>query len=142
MPSSARNQFPGTVLSVKRGSVDAAIEIDIGNGTSIISVITNGSVERLGLEPGKSVIALVKASSVILAAADSPPTSSRNRLCGTVSACREGAVNGEVTVELNGGSSITAIITNESIRNMGLGIGAEVCALVKAINVIIAIPAA
>jgi molybdate transport system regulatory protein len=53
--------------------------------------------------------------------------------------CIEGAVNGEVGVELAGGQCLTAIVTNESIRNMGLKEGVSVCALVKASSVILAV---
>jgi molybdate transport system regulatory protein len=135
---STRNQFHGTVTSVQMGAVNAEVVLDIGNGDQIVSVITNGSVDHLGLATGKQAIALVKASAVILMMGDGN-TSARNRFCGPVMACREGAVNGEVTVGLKGGNTVTAIVTNESIRKLGIGVGVEVCALVNASNVILAV---
>jgi molybdate transport system regulatory protein len=135
---STRNQFHGTVASVQEGAVNAEVVLDVGHGDQIVSIITNGSVHHLGLTAGKQAIALVKASAVILMVGDGK-TSARNRFCGPVTACKEGAVNGEVTIGLKGGNTITAIITNESIRKLGLGVGVEVCALVKASNVILAV---
>ena len=41
--------------------------VDIGHGQEIVSVITNGSVDRLRLQVGSEVTAVVKATEVILA---------------------------------------------------------------------------
>jgi molybdate transport system regulatory protein len=67
---SARNQLPGTVSELKRGAVNSEISLDIGGGTVIVAIITNGSVERLGLAPGKHASALFKASSVMVGVHD------------------------------------------------------------------------
>jgi molybdate transport system regulatory protein len=63
---SARNVFPGTVTSVKAGAVNSDVTIS-ADGLSVAAIITNDSVARLGLAPGKAAAAVVKASSVILA---------------------------------------------------------------------------
>ncbi|MDX3895976.1 TOBE domain-containing protein [Pusillimonas sp.] len=63
---SARNQFRGTVRSVTAGAVNAEVELGIEGGDSIVAIVTNASVESLGLAPGAEAIAIVKASSVIL----------------------------------------------------------------------------
>ncbi|MGI9148694.1 MAG: TOBE domain-containing protein [Chloroflexota bacterium] len=67
MQLSARNQFKGRVVSIHRGGVVAEVTVDIGNGQEIVSVITNGSVDRLHLEVGSEVTAIVKATEVMLA---------------------------------------------------------------------------
>lgn len=140
MQSSTRNQFSGTVSTITHGAVNAEVAIDIGNGLSIIAIITNGAVERLGLEKGRGVIALIKASSVILTTGEKEPSSARNKLCGKVESCTEGAVNSEVRVVLSGDVIITAIITKESVQKLGIREGAAICALVKASSVIVAVP--
>ena len=82
----------------------------------------------------------LRASWVILTSAEGAPrTSARNRLCGKVSRCVEGAVNSEVVLELPGGKTVTAIVTNESVRELGLAVGVSACALVKASHVILAV---
>lgn len=65
-------------------------------------------------------------------------SSARNQFFGKVVAVRGGAVNDEVEIALNGEDRITAIITSESRQNLGLNIGSEVWALVKASWVILA----
>ncbi len=140
MKTSARNQFIGTVTKVKKGVVNGEVELDIGDGVHIVSIITNESIEDLKLKKGREAFALIKASAPILVPAeDNMRTSARNRLCGEVGSCIEGAVNGEVRFELSGGKRLTAIITNESIKSLGLKEGVSACALIKASNVILAV---
>jgi molybdopterin-binding protein len=67
MELSARNQFKGRVTSITRGGVVAEVVVDIGHGNEIVSVITNGSIERLNLQVGSEVTAIIKATEVILA---------------------------------------------------------------------------
>jgi molybdopterin-binding protein len=66
MKLSARNLLKGEVTSITKGAVAAEVEVDIGGGNMIISTITVKSVERLGLEAGKPVSVVIKASEVIL----------------------------------------------------------------------------
>ena len=67
MKLSARNQLTGTVTSVNEGAAIANVEIDV-NGQRLVASITVEAARDLGLEEGKSVTAIVKASDVILAA--------------------------------------------------------------------------
>lgn len=64
-------------------------------------------------------------------------TSARNQFLGKVTAVRRGAVNDEVELEILGGQRIVAIITCESTDNLGLKLGAEAFALIKASAVIV-----
>ena len=66
MKISARNQLPGIVKAVHPGAINSEVVIDIG-GTQIVAVITNSSVERLGLVAGKKASAVIKASDVMVA---------------------------------------------------------------------------
>lgn len=141
MKTSARNQFLGRVKTVTRGAINSEVILDIGGGDELAAVITNDSVDQLALKPGIEAYALVKAPWVIVTTDESLKTSARNRLCGTVVRCHEGAVNGEVVIELPGGKLVVATITNESIHDLGLTEGRRACALIKASHVILAIPA-
>lgn len=67
MKFSARNVLEGKVKEVKEGAVNAEVVIELPGGQEIVSVITKGSCENLGLSKGKSVCAIVKASSIIVA---------------------------------------------------------------------------
>ena len=66
MALSARNQLRGTVKSVKLGTVMAEVVVDVG-GNEIVSAITRGSVEALGLSEGTAVTVVIKATEVLLA---------------------------------------------------------------------------
>ena len=50
--TSARNEFLGRVKAVKRGAVNAEVVLDIGNRLALVAIITNESVDNLGLAPG------------------------------------------------------------------------------------------
>jgi len=63
---SARNQFQGTIKSVKLGNIMAEVVVSVGN-LEIVSVITRGSVERMGLKPGDTVTAVIKSTEVLVA---------------------------------------------------------------------------
>lgn len=65
MELSARNQITGTITSVKLGGIMAEVIVDIG-GHELVSVITRGSAERLGLAEGQSIVVIIKATEVLL----------------------------------------------------------------------------
>ena len=65
METSARNQLKGTVVSVSLGSVMAEVTLDV-NGAQVVAAITRESAERLGLAEGRSVVAIVKATDVMI----------------------------------------------------------------------------
>jgi molybdopterin-binding protein len=62
---SARNQFQGTVKSVKLGEVMAEVIVTVGN-LEVVSAITRTSAESLGLRPGDSVVAIIKSTEVLI----------------------------------------------------------------------------
>jgi molybdate transport system regulatory protein len=64
--------------------------------------------------------------------------SARNQLAGVVKAVNEGAVNAEVTLDV-GGYSLTAMITKESVRSLGLAPGRKAYAVIKASDVLVAV---
>ena len=66
MALSARNQFPGTVMSIKHGAVMSEVIVDIGGGNQIVSLISTSSVKRLKLKKGSRAIAVIKATEVII----------------------------------------------------------------------------
>jgi molybdate transport system regulatory protein len=140
MRTSARNAFRGQVKAITDGAVNAEVVFDIGQGFEIVASITRRSVETLSLAVGADVLALVKASTVILMAGDAPVrVSARNRLAGTVISIDEGAVNSEVVLELADGKTLVATITRHSVEAMGLKLGERATALVKASQVILAV---
>jgi molybdopterin-binding protein len=62
---SARNQFQGTIKSIKLGSVMAEVIVTHGD-IEIVSVITKASAEHLGLKVGDTVVAVIKSTEVLI----------------------------------------------------------------------------
>lgn len=58
--------------------------------------------------------------------------SARNVFKGKISALVDGAVNAEVELSLPGGDKIVAIVTEGSVKSLGLAVGGEAVAYVKA----------
>jgi molybdopterin-binding protein len=65
MQLSARNQLKGTVKRVEDGAVMSEVVVDVG-GQEVVSMISKSSVARLGLKPGDSVVAIIKATEVMI----------------------------------------------------------------------------
>jgi molybdate transport system regulatory protein len=123
MKISARNVLPGTVASVTTGAI-----------------ITNASVESLGLQVGNSAYAIIKASEVMIGKnLESAKLSARNILHGKVTELQDGAVNSEVGIRLPGGTMLVASITKASVKALELKQGDEVSAVVKASHVLVGV---
>ncbi len=65
MKLSARNQLPGTVVSIRRGEAIANVELDVA-GNRLVASITVEAVQELGLEAGRQVTVVIKASDVMV----------------------------------------------------------------------------
>jgi molybdate transport system regulatory protein len=59
-------------------------------------------------------------------------TSARNQLSGKISAIQHGAVNDEIEIILADGQKVVAIVTHSSTVSLGLQVGGEAFALIKA----------
>lgn len=141
MKTSARNQFLGKVTQVTRGAINDEIQLEITGGQHLIAIVTHDSAENLDLKLDAEAFALIKASSIIVITEDQDAKfSARNCLRGHVARLQTGAVNTEVVLNLPGGGSIAAIITNESSASLGLAIGKPAAAIFKASSVIIGVP--
>jgi molybdate transport system regulatory protein len=142
MFTSARNQLSGKVTAIQRGAVNDEVEIGLPDGLKIVATLTHSSTESLGLKVGSEAFALIKASWIILLTDVSGiRLSARNQLSGTVQEVTEGAVNSEVVLKLGSGAVITAIITNDSVKNLGLAPGKNATAAFKASSVIVGVKA-
>jgi molybdopterin-binding protein len=69
MKLSARNQIAATVTAITAGEATANVELDAG-GSRLVASITVEAASELKLAPGTEVVAIIKASDVILAIAD------------------------------------------------------------------------
>jgi molybdopterin-binding protein len=69
MRVSARNQIPARVTGINAGEAIANVELD-ANGVRLVASITGEAVRELGLAEGSNVIAVIKASDVLVATGD------------------------------------------------------------------------
>jgi len=65
--------------------------------------------------------------------------SARNILKGKVVKVTKGAVNSEVIIQLPGGEKLVSIITNTSVKSLGLVKGKEAYAVIKASSIMVAV---
>jgi molybdate transport system regulatory protein len=140
MRISARNSFSGIITELTRGAVNAEIVITLNGGQQIVSTITNGAVDNLGLKKGMSAYAIVKSSSVMVGRdLHDKKLSARNIICGIVQRVIDDQVNSEIDLEIGGGNIISAIITKTSASKLDLKEGQQACAIFKASDVIIGV---
>jgi molybdopterin-binding protein len=69
MRLSARNKIAAKVTSITKGEATANVTLDAG-GVRLVASITTEAADELGLAEGMDVIAVVKASDVIVAVPD------------------------------------------------------------------------
>ncbi len=65
MKMSARNRLPGTITEIVKGEAATRVSLQVGDN-HMVALITTESAEELGLEVGKEITALVKATDVML----------------------------------------------------------------------------
>jgi len=66
MKLSTKNQLKGKVMAVTKGATTSHVRIEIGQGATITSSITNEALTDLGLQKGDDVWAIIKASDVMI----------------------------------------------------------------------------
>jgi len=69
MKLSARNQIPARVTGINLGAAIANVQLD-AHGVRLVASITVEAIRDLGIAEGSDVIAVVKASDVIVAIPD------------------------------------------------------------------------
>lgn len=138
MNTSARNQLFGTVVAIHNGEVNDRVEFQLNTGDRLSATITHDSTARLQLKPGAALYALIKASWVQLVATDYSSTdTSDNLLRGEVRQLSRGSAETEVSMELNGGATLVAVLSNAQADYLQLSADKPVTALVKAAHMIL-----
>lgn len=140
LKTSARNQLAGTVASIKRSPLNAEVALNLKGKDRIISHITLGGLENLGLRKGEDAYALIKANWISLAPLSSKSSSLfENRLQGKIELLREDAGHAEIVLRLKGGNTLVAAMTRKEAQKLKLGEGMEATALFKASDVILGV---
>lgn len=139
LQTSARNQFFGTVLARGEEQVQQHLDILLADGkTTISALITQQSAERLQLQKGKEVLALIKAPWIDVYAATHTAPAVDNVLPGQIQAIQHGVENSELLITLAGGETLCAMVPNTLLEQQKLQQGTDVKACFNADRVIIA----
>jgi molybdate transport system regulatory protein len=138
--TSARNQFFGKVSAIKLGLVNVEVELKLTGGDTIYAVITHDGLNNLDLKVGSDAWAIVKASWIILCLPEvANKLSARNKLVGKVTHINQGNVNTEVVLTLPGGNTVSVVVTDESVTELGVSVPMDVGAVFKASSVILGV---
>ena len=142
MKTSARNALHCSVAEIRQGAVNAEVILRLTDTVTLAAIVTEESLRDLQIHQGQDITALVKASFVMLAAGDAhtpPAVSARNRIPGVVARRDDGPVSCEITLDIGGGKTLTAVVTRDGADDLNLSPGAPAWALFKASHVILAV---
>lgn len=167
LKTSARNQVFGVVESIRKDALNAWVVLRLKGQDRLTSQITVAGLESLGLKKGDEAYAIIKANwiQVSAARADAAGTKSssragaagprtrdmgaaENRLPGKIVSVKQGAGNSEVSLRLEGGTSLTALVSEGNLKELTLGKGrkntaraegAAAIAIFEASNVILGV---
>lgn len=140
--TSMRNQLPCHVEQLDAAGQLVRVHLRLAGDDRLVSRITKASAELLGLKKGLAVLALCKATAVLVEAqaggeGDSHTTSGNPALSGRVVRISRGATGDEVSLQLDGGLQLVGF----SPAGSGLKSKARVNALIEESAVVIALPA-
>lgn len=136
--TSARNRFFGKISDIKKGDIQAKVEMISLSGDTITTIITNDSLARLSLKKGSLLTAEVKAPWVHLQCGDREPKSSaENRFLGTVMRIHKGKITSEVVVSISDGTELCSIVSSESPIIKGLQVNDHIWALFNSFAIVL-----
>ena len=132
--TSMRNQFPCVVNTLRSTGGLVRVGLELPGGGLIFSRITRESAQLLQLEQGRQVLALCKATAVLVAL-HVGPAEAQNLVPGTVSRASRSLRGGEVALQLAGGMSLVGF----SDAGQTLKVGQAAMARVDESAVVVAI---
>ena len=136
--TSACNAFFGKIGAIRKGDIQALVEITTISGMTVQSIITHGSLQQLDLAVGRLVRAEVKAPWVVLTGDDQEPRcTAENRFRGRIERIGTGTINSEFSLRLEDGTELCAIVGSGGSEPLGLQEGDRVWAIFSCYAVIL-----
>jgi molybdate transport system regulatory protein len=131
--TSTRNQLFGRVIRVERRDEDAQVTVRLKGGEEVVATVNSASLEELAIAAGNDAVLMINSADILLLAGSGfEKLSARNRLSGKVMRIQHDSADSEVIVLLPGGEILAAMVTRQSLQNLGLTPGMPVCAAFKA----------
>ena len=136
--TSARNSFFGKIRKIRKGSIQAEITLTTIEGLVVTTVITNESLERLGLKAGALVTAEVKAPWVVLQKSTAPPAcTAENRFKGSILKINQGKITTEYIVRVSAQTEVCALTVTDPEDKTGFQQGDAVWVLFNCFSVVL-----
>ena len=132
--TSMRNQLPCQVKSVIQNLGTSRVQLELANGATLVSKITNESAELLGLKAGMPALVLCKATAVRVGLGLQGPES-LNRIRGEVLSAPPSTTGGETSIALMAGLQLIGF----SAVGQELSVGQAAVAAVDESALVIAI---
>jgi molybdate transport system regulatory protein len=136
--TSARNTFFGKIGAIRKGDIQSQVELVTVAGDVVTTIITNTSLNRLGLKPGSLLTAEVKAPWVIVQKSESKPScSAENLFQGEVAQILRGRLTTEIIVRIHDGTELCSVVTEESRGKLDVAEGDDVWVMFNTFAVIL-----
>ncbi len=123
------NQLEAKVLHYRTSGQIILCEFETF-GSEVTAVILDSPGELAYLKEGNSLNILFKETEVIIATGEIGQLSLNNRFSGRITSMEKGEIFTSLSIDF--GTGITSVITTKSVNRLGLAVGTEVTALVKA----------
>jgi len=131
--TSTRNQLFGRVILIERREEGAQVTVRTKGGEEVVATVNLASLEELGISVGDDAVLMINSADILLLTNSAlERISARNRLLGKVMRIQHDIVDSEVIVLLPSGEILAAMVTKQSLQNLGLAPGTPICAAFKA----------
>lgn len=140
--TSATNQLFGTIIGIQTSAVNAEVLVEFKAGEQVAASLTLSELNQLDLSVGNEVLLLINAVEIIVATdLIGHVLSARNCLQGKVIRIQVDGVDSEVVIQLPGGESLAATVTQASTEALDLSLGTAAYAIFKSNAVMLGAPA-
>ncbi|NVZ21911.1 TOBE domain-containing protein [Pseudomonas costantinii] len=139
--TSARNQLHGQVIAIEQHGRNDLIRLQLAGGLTLDAQITHDSTQRLELEMGVEVVALIKAGWLELLAIEQAATPGHNCMSGVIETILD-ADDGpsEVRITLPNGQVLCALAQPAALTALGAEEGLPIQVQFSASNVLLGTP--
>ncbi|MBI5247903.1 MAG: TOBE domain-containing protein [Desulfomonile tiedjei] len=136
--TSARNTFFGKIGKIRKGDIQSQVDLVTLAGDQVATVITNNSLERMGLKVGSLVAAEVKAPWVMLQKTQTKPLcTAENLFPGKVTRILRGKLTTEFVVRIQDGTELCSVVTEQSRRDLALSVEDDVWIMFNSFAVVL-----